>query len=222
MTPRIRALVISQGSLLLNGNIITVNNAAGTALGAGIYRLIQVGNGTTGTTSGTPNATPFITGKGLAANTTASLSVSSGNVILTVSTTSPTATTTTLNSLTASPYGSSVTFTATVSPTLAGGTVQFYDNGVAIGSPVTVSGGTASYTTSALWAGSHPITAAYSGTSGYAPSATASASSQQVNAVALSIRPTPTAKLTAKPRPTVPGQRPSPAAGCRMGMPLRR
>ena len=120
-------------------------------------------------------------------NTTAALSVSSGNVILTVSTTSPTATTTTLSSLTASSYGSSVTFTATVSPTPAGGTVQFYDNGVAIGSPVTVSGGTASYTTSALWAGSHPITAAYSGASGYAPSATASASSQTVNAVALSI-----------------------------------
>jgi hypothetical protein len=58
---------------------------------------------------------------------------------------------------------------------------------VAIGSPVTVSGGTASYTTSALWAGSHPITAAYSGTSGYAASATASASSQTVSAVALSI-----------------------------------
>ena len=182
------ALVISQGSLLLNNNVITVNNAAGTALGVGTYRLIQVGNGTTGSISGTPNATPFISGKGIAVGDTASLSVSSGNVILTVAATGPTATTTILSSLTASPYGSSVTFTATVSPTPTGGTIQFYDNGVAIGSPVTVSGGgTASYTTSVLWAGNHPITAAYSGASGSAASATASASSQQVNAVPLSI-----------------------------------
>jgi autotransporter-associated beta strand protein len=180
-------LVISQGSLQLSGNTITINNAAGTALGAGVYRLIQVGNGTSGATSGSPNATPFITGKGLAAGDTAVLSVSSGNVILTVSSTSPTATTTTLNSLSASPYGSSVTFTATVSPTPAGGTVQFYDNGVAIGSPVTVTSRTASYTTSALWAGNHPITAAYSGATGSGASATASASTQTVNPVALNI-----------------------------------
>jgi hypothetical protein len=58
---------------------------------------------------------------------------------------------------------------------------------VAIGSPVTVSSGTAAYTTSALWAGSHPITAAYSGASGSAASSTTSASSQAVSAVALSI-----------------------------------
>jgi hypothetical protein len=177
-------LVISQGTLQLNGNPITINNAAGTALGAGVYRVIQVASGTT---SGTPNAAPFITGKGLAAGMTASLSVSSGNVILTVASTSPTATTTTLNSFIGASYGSAVTFTATVSPTPAAGTVQFYDNGVAISGPVAISGGTASFTTSALWAGSHPITAAYSGTSGYAASATASASSQVVSTVALSI-----------------------------------
>jgi hypothetical protein len=181
------ALVISQGTLQLNNNVITVNNAASTALGAGTYRLIQVGNGTSGTISGTPNATPFVTGKGLAANTMASLSVSSGNVILTVATASPTATTTALGSLTTSTYGSPVTFTATVAPPPAGGSIQFYDNGVAIGSPVMVSSGTASYTTSALWAGNHSMTAAYSGASGYAASSTASASTQTVSAVALSI-----------------------------------
>ncbi|MDR3460548.1 MAG: Ig-like domain repeat protein [Verrucomicrobiae bacterium] len=178
------SLVISQGALLLNNNTITISNATTTALGAGVYRLIQV---TSGSTSGTPNATPFITGKGLAANCTATLSVSSGNVILTVASTSPTATTTTLSSLTGSSYGSAVTFTATVSPTPTGGTVQFYDNGVAIGSPATVSSGTATLTTGALGAGSHPITAAYSGTTGFGASATASASAQTVSAVALSI-----------------------------------
>src|ERR1019366_8233873 len=114
--------------------------------------------------------------------------VSSGNVILTVAATGPTTTTTTLSSLTASPYGSSVTFTATVSPTPTSGTIQFYDNGVAIGSPVTGrGGGTASFTAGGVWAGKHPVTAAYSDASGSAASATPSASSQQVNAVALSI-----------------------------------
>ena len=177
-------LVISQGMLQLSGNVITINNAAGTALGAGTYRVIQQSSGSIG---GTPNGTPFITGKGLAANTTATLSVSGGNLNLVVASGSPTATTTTLNSLAGSSYGSSVTFTATVSPTPTGGSVQFYDNGVAIGSPVTISSGAASLTTGALWAGSHPITAAYSGATGYAPSVTASASSQVVSAVALSI-----------------------------------
>jgi hypothetical protein len=181
------SLVISQGALQLNNNIITISNAAATALGAGTYRVIQVGNGTSGSLSGTPNSTPFISGKGLAAGATASLSVSSGNVNLVVVAGSPTATSTTLNSLSASTYGSSVTLTATVSPAPTGGTVQFYDNGVAIGSPVTVTSGMASYGTSVLWAGSHPITAAYGGASGYAPSVTASASTQTVNPAALSI-----------------------------------
>ena len=55
--------------------------------------------------------------------------------------------------LTSSPnpsnYGQSVTFTATIPPA-ATGTMQFLDNGVAMGSPVAVVGGVAIYTTSAL------------------------------------------------------------------------
>ncbi|SCX06087.1 Ig-like domain-containing protein [Mycolicibacterium fluoranthenivorans] len=63
---------------------------------------------------------------------------------------------------TAATAGSSVTITATVtSPLSTAGTVQFYDNGVALGSPVTVTGGTASYTTSALSTALHSITAKF-------------------------------------------------------------
>ena len=75
------ALLMSQGALTLNNNIISVNNASGTPLGAGTYRLVQVNSGTI---SGTPNATPTITGSGLAAGCTASNSVSGGNVNLVV------------------------------------------------------------------------------------------------------------------------------------------
>jgi hypothetical protein len=72
--------------------------------------------------------------------------------------------------------GQSVTFTATLTgaPVHAagdpGGTVQFFDNGVAVGSPATVAAGavndntgTATLTLSDLTAGSHPITATFGG-----------------------------------------------------------
>jgi hypothetical protein len=59
--------LISQGALTLSGNAITVNNASGTALGAGVYRLIQV---TGGTLNGTPNLAPTVTGSGLATRPT--------------------------------------------------------------------------------------------------------------------------------------------------------
>jgi len=62
-------------------------------------------------------------------------------------------------------YGASVTFNATVSPAGAAGTVQFKDGATNLGSPQAVSGGAASYTTSALGAGSHNITAEFIPTS---------------------------------------------------------
>ncbi len=77
-------LYISQGALTLNNNTVTVTNAAATALGTGVYRLIQVGNGTSGTISGTPNATVSVKGAGIATNLVAALAVSNGNVNLVV------------------------------------------------------------------------------------------------------------------------------------------
>ena len=91
-------------------------------------------------------------------------------------------TTTTLATLTPSTYGNPVTFSATVTPAPTGGTVQFFDNTVALGSPVAVntSTGVAQFTISALTAGSHPITATFSGAAGLNGS-TASSISQTVN-----------------------------------------
>jgi hypothetical protein len=58
--------------------------------------------------------------------------------------------------------GQAVTFTATVNGASPTGTVQF-DDGAASLASMTLSAGRASFTTSALGIGSHPITAAYGG-----------------------------------------------------------
>src|SRR5208283_5398768 len=59
-------------------------------------------------------------------------------------------------------YGSPVTFTATVTPGTATGTVTFTDGSTTLGMG-TISGGTATYSTSALASGPHSITASYGG-----------------------------------------------------------
>jgi len=66
--------------------------------------------------------------------------------------------------------GSTSTLTATITPTPDGGTVQFKDNGVNIGAPVSVVGGQAQLTQQFNNAGSRTITAEYSGTTNYAAS----------------------------------------------------
>jgi hypothetical protein len=83
---------------------------------------------------------------------------------------SQTATTTTLaSSLPASTFGQSVTFTATVSPSTATGTVQFFDGANSLGT-VVLSAGNASLTTATLAVGTHSITARYGGDANYASS----------------------------------------------------
>ncbi len=86
-----------------------------------------------------------------------------------------TATTTTLSASPASPQnaGTSVTFTATVAPAAAAGTVQFSVDGAPVGAPAAVSGGTATFTTSSLAAGARSIGAAFTGASGFSNSVAA-------------------------------------------------
>jgi hypothetical protein len=78
-----------------------------------------------------------------------------------------------------STYGSSATFTVTVSPATATGTVTFADGGTTLGTG-TVSGGIATYSSSSLAAGSHSITASYGGDGNYNGSAS-TALTQTVN-----------------------------------------
>jgi Big-like domain-containing protein len=144
-----------------------------TAAGGGFQATLTLSGGsatvtTTALVAGANNLSALYNGDGTFAASTASLTQ-------TVNT--PAATSTMVSSsLNPSVVGQAVMFTATVSaaggatgtPT---GTVQFSDNGTALGSPVTLSNGVA--TTPAitnLTVGTHPITAAYSGDSTFAAS----------------------------------------------------
>jgi hypothetical protein len=82
-------------------------------------------------------------------------------------------------------YGSLETFTATV-PSAATGTVNFYNNGSTLLGSGTVSGGTATFSSSTLAVGSYSVTAAYSGDSNYSPN-TSSAQSLTINPVPAAI-----------------------------------
>ena len=104
-------------------------------------------------------------------------------------------TTTVSSGLNPSTYGASVTFTATVSPSDATGTVTFKDGATTLGTG-TLSGGTATYSTSDLSVSSHTITAEYAGDSGYAASA-ASPLTQTVNKATPTVTTWPTASTIA-------------------------
>jgi hypothetical protein len=82
-----------------------------------------------------------------------------------------TTTSTIVSSGSPSEYGAAVTFTATVSSTSGtpSGTVEFEDGGAVLGT-APLNAGTTTFTTSALVAGVHSITALYEGEPGYRPS----------------------------------------------------
>jgi hypothetical protein len=110
------------------------------------------------------------TAPGQAANTTydsADIQITGSTWSVVYPAPAQTATTTTLATSPASPQksGTSVTLTATVSPT-APGTVQFETGATDIGTPVTVSGGTASTSTTALPVGAQTLSAVFTPTSG--------------------------------------------------------
>src|SRR5205807_1742063 len=67
-------------------------------------------------------------------------------------------------------FGNFVTFTATVTPNTATGTVQLLLSGTNFGSPVVLSGGQATFTTSSLPVGTYSLTASYSGDINFGPS----------------------------------------------------
>jgi hypothetical protein len=71
--------------------------------------------------------------------------------------------------------GTAVTFTATVAPAAATGTVQFKDGTTVLGSGP-VAAGVAAFSTSALAVGTHPVTAVYSGDANNATSTSAAVS----------------------------------------------
>jgi hypothetical protein len=91
------------------------------------------------------------------------LGSTSAAVTQTVSAALTTSSTTLSASASTSSVGQAVTFTASVSGNAPTGTVQFSDGTTDLGGPVTLGTTSASFTTSALAAGAHAISATYSG-----------------------------------------------------------
>ncbi|HEY0804272.1 MAG TPA: Ig-like domain-containing protein [Pseudonocardiaceae bacterium] len=108
----------------------------------------------TGFSASTSTAVTYVVNPGAATPTTTALAVSPANTAAQFST---------------------VALTATVSPTAAAGTVQFADGGTALGAPVTVTGGTATFSSSTLAVGAHSFTATFTpaNTTAYVGSASA-------------------------------------------------
>jgi hypothetical protein len=104
-------------------------------------------------------------------------------------------------------FGQQVTFTAVVRPIAPGsgspqgGTVQFRVDGADFGSPVAVSGGQATKSTTALAVGSHGVTAFFSGDAGFNGSTGTLAAAQVVNNAST------TTSVTSSVNPSVFGQR---------------
>jgi hypothetical protein len=164
---------------------------------------VPPGNGTpTGTVAftidGSPAGSATLSG-GSASISTSGLSAGTHTVVATYSgdanfTTSSASLTQTVNqassstavtsSLNPSTFGQSVTFTATVSSTAGTptGTIQFVLDGSNFGSPITLSGGTATTSTSALSAGVHTVSATYSGDTNFTGSSGTLAGGQTVTA----------------------------------------
>ena len=109
------------------------------------------------------------------------------------------------SSLNPSPAGQSVTFSVTVGPAAATGSVTWSDGGTVLGTTGLASG-SASYTTASLSVGSHSITAVYSGDATFLGAASA-ALVQVVDALPIPT-PTPTPGPTPTPAPTPGGGAP--------------
>ena len=154
------ANITSLAGAIPDGESVTFKNGS-TAIGTG---TTSSGNATFSTSSlGAGNN--YITASYVGdANFTASTSSALAQTVNQASTT-----TTVSSSINPSVYGQSVTFTATVSPSNATGSVQISIDGYNYGS-VALSGGSVSYALSTLSAGTHIVNMTYSGDINYTSS----------------------------------------------------
>ncbi|AMV22806.1 Autotransporter-associated beta strand repeat protein [Gemmata sp. SH-PL17] len=157
------------GTATLNNATLVFNPSFTPAVNDSFVILTATG-GVTGTFSGLADLATFTTGTRVY-----QIHYNANDVTVTVLALASTATI--QSSTNPSLPGQSVTFTVTITPAVAGdptptGTVQFYDNGVSIGTVALSPTGTlnlasASLTTAALTSGSHNITATFTPSSSY-------------------------------------------------------
>ncbi|OWK45590.1 Ig-like domain repeat protein [Fimbriiglobus ruber] len=181
------------------GTGVTLNLSPGggyVPFGGESYTLVTRTGGT-GTFAGLPEGAtlPNFLGSGLTATIT--YQGGTGHDIV-VQVAARTTTTALAVSPPTSTFGQSVTFTATVASDegTPDGSVTFVIDGTPT-APVALVNGTAAYTTSTLAAGSHTVTAEYSGSSNF-QSATSTTQTEQVNV--------PTSTALAAPVPSTFGQ----------------
>lgn len=158
--------------------VVTVNSASGDPVAGGLVIFTAPTSGPTAILATTTNsiqetigvngqATTRPTANGLAGGPyTVTATINRSNASASFSLTNNKAATNTAVTSSSNPSDltQSVTFTATVTSTgPLTGTVQFKIDGSNSGGPVNLSGGVATLTTAALTAGTHTVTAAYSG-----------------------------------------------------------
>lgn len=200
------SLGASSGSLPLGSSLtLTATVAPSTVTGTVTFKNGASVLGTGTVSSGVATLTTSSLPVGVASIT----AIYNGDANYVTSTSLPTAVTITQGSTTAvlspsslSPtYGTSVTFTGTVAPASATGTVTFKDGATTLGTG-TLSGGVATFSTSALAVGAHTITAVYSGDADYVTSTSTVATlvvaqaSTTVTATASSLTPAIGASVT--------------------------
>lgn len=148
---------VATGSVVLSSGTYT---SAATDLKNGSTTIIVPANSLA---VGTDTLTAQYSGDGVYAAATGTAQITIDSTALTTTTTALVASNTTPT------YGASVTFTATVAPTAASGSVSFYDSSTLLGTS-NLSSGVATFSTSALAVGAHSVTAVYSGDTTYASS----------------------------------------------------
>ena len=177
---------VSAGAVVTLKATLTPSAAAGTVAffdgATQIGAAVSVASGVAQTTTaalavGTHSLTATFTPTNAALYTASSSAASSLEV-------DAIATTTALGVTPASPVtqGATVVLKATVTPTAAAGTVQFKDGATNLGSPVAVSGGIASLSTTALSVATHSLTATFVPTATTYTGSTSPAVSYVVNA----------------------------------------
>jgi len=213
------ATVIAASSATPSGTITFLNGA--TSLGAAQLNTAGVATLSVGLGAGSYAITASYGG-----STSDAPSVSSPPVAVTVA---PIPTTTMIaSSLNPAPFGTAVTFTATVGDNLrlptnpAGlpptGTVSFYDGAVLLGATTladatgNIDDAIATYSTSALSAGSHNITAVYTGTSEFDAS-TSGILAQVITAATFTLSASPPAQTVDAGQPAIYTVTVAPGAG---------